>query len=218
MTYYFTILSTLILLSAFLLIANKRPVAYIKTFRLQAILIAITTGIMGMCKLWEEGHYDVLVVCLLIVLLKVIYIPNLLNKTYHNVAYVVEKDFFGSIPLLVLICCILVAFTFFSLNNIRGINLGAVNIQLVNSVSVILIGLLFMISRRKAIGQIVGLLVIENGLYVTSIFATNGLPIIVDLGVFIDLITAVIILAMMVFKLNEEFASIDTDKLKNLRG
>ncbi|MEA1962085.1 MAG: hydrogenase [Bacillota bacterium] len=218
MDYYFTVLSTLILFTAFLLIANKRPDSYIKTFRAQSLLLALTTAIMGTHNLFAEGHYDVMVVCLLIIILKVIYIPNLLQKTQANVAYVVEKDFFSSIPLLVILCCGIVAFTYFTLISMEGMDAGPVNIQLVNSVSVILIGLLFMISRKRAIGQIIGLLVIENGLYITGIFATHGLPFIVDLGIFIDLITAVIVLAMMVFKLNDEFSSIDTNKLKKLRG
>jgi len=90
--------------------------------------------------------------------------------------------------------------------------------RVVNSVSLILIGLFFMISRKKAIGQIVGFLVIENGIFVTAMFATQGMPFIVDMGMFIDLLSAVMILGIMVFKINEKFKSVDINKLKNLRG
>jgi len=90
--------------------------------------------------------------------------------------------------------------------------------RVVNSVSLILIGLFFMISRKKAIGQIVGFLVIENGIFVTAMFATQGMPFIVDMGMFVDLLSAVMILGIMVFKINEKFDSIDINKLKNLRG
>lgn len=215
---YYIILSTAILLTSFVLISNKRAASYINTFRIQSLLLAITTGVLGVQILLKEGHYHVLVVCLLVFILKVIYIPNLLKKTQSNLEYVVEKGFYSSIPLLILISCGIVAFTYFILSSIEGINVGPMNIHLVNSVSVILIGLLFMISRKKAIGQIVGLMVIENGLYITGIFATDGLPLIVDLGIFVDLITAVIILALMVFQLEKQFSSVNTDKLKNLRG
>lgn len=215
---YYIILSTLILFTGFVLIANKRAVSYINTFRIQSFLLAITTGVLGVEILLTKGHYQVLIVCLLVFILKVVYIPNLLNKTQANVEYVVEKGFYASIPLLILISCGIVAFTFFILSSVEGINTGPINIHLVNSVSVIFIGLLFMISRKKAIGQIVGLMVIQNGLYITGIYATNGLPLIVELGAFIDLITAVIILAMMVFQLDKEFSSVNIDQLKNLRG
>lgn len=215
---YNQILSVLILLTSFLLMANKRTKSYIRTFRFQSALIALTAGIMGVRSAFAEGSYDVLIICAVIVVLKVIYIPNLLHKTFANVEYRVEKDFFFNIPLLILICCGLVVFSYFSVSRVAGISEGEINAEVVNSVSLILIGLFFMICRKKAIGQIVGFLVIENGLFVTALFSTNGMPFIVDMGIFIDIITAVLIMGIIVFKINDKFDSIDINKLKNLRG
>lgn len=215
---YNQILSVLILLTSFVLMANKRIKSYIRTFRLQSALIALAAGIIGVKNVINEGSYDVLVICIIIIALKVIYIPNLLHKTFANVGYKVGKDFFFNIPLLILICCGLVVFTYFSVSGVAGISEGKINAGVVNSVSLILIGLFFMICRKKAIGQIVGFLVIENGLFVTAMFSTNGMPFIVDMGIFIDIITAVLIMGIIVFKINDKFDSIDINKLKNLRG
>lgn len=215
---YNQILSVLILLTSFVLMANKRIKSYIRTFRLQSALIALAACIIGVKNVISEGSYDVLVICIIIIALKVIYIPNLLHKTFANVEYKVEKDFFFNIPLLILICCGLVVFSYFSVSRVAGISEGEMNAQVVNSVSLVLIGLFFMICRKKAIGQIVGFLVIENGLFVTAMFSTNGMPFIVDLGIFIDIITAVLIMGIIVFKINDKFDSIDINKLKNLRG
>ncbi|MEN6313888.1 MAG: hydrogenase [Clostridiaceae bacterium] len=212
------ILSVLILLTSFMLMANKRIKSYIATFRLQSALIALAAGIMGARSAVTEGSFDVLAVCAIIIALKVIYIPNLLHKTYAGVEYRVEKDFFLNIPLLILICCGLVVFTYFSVSGITGISEGVINAEVVSSVSLVLIGLFFMICRKKAIGQIVGFLVIENGIFVTAMFSTNGMPFIVDMGTFIDIITAVLIMGIIVFKINDKFDSIDINKLKNLRG
>lgn len=208
----------LILLTSFVLMANKRIKSYIRTFRLQAALIALTAGIMGVKSAISEGSYDLLVIFIIIIALKVIYIPNLLHKTFANVEYKVEKDFYFNIPLLILICCGLVVFSYFSVSRVAGISEGEINAEVVNSVSLVLIGLFFMICRKKAIGQIVGFLVIENGLFVTAMFSTNGMPFIVDMGIFIDIITAVLIMGIIVFKINDKFDSIDINKLKNLRG
>ncbi len=215
---YFDMLSALILFSAFMLVSHKRIKSYIKTFRIQSALIAITAGIMGVNSLMEEGSFDILIVCIIIILLKVIYIPRLLHKTYGNVEYKVEKDFFLNIPLLILICCALVVFAYFSVSNIGSLNEDHLNLQVVNSFSVILIGLFFMISRKKALGQMIGFLVIENGIFVTAIFSTHGMPFIVDIGIFIDMITAILIMGIMVIQINEKFESIDINKLKNLKG
>jgi hydrogenase-4 component E len=130
----------------------------------------------------------------------------------------VEKDFFYNIPLLVLICCVLVVFSYFALSTTEAMNKGIINTQVVNSVSLVLIGLFFMISRKKAIGQMVGFLVIENGLFITAMFSAHGMPFIVDMGIFIDLITGVMVMGILVFRINEKFETIDINKLKNLRG
>jgi hydrogenase-4 component E len=218
MSDFLDVLSVLILLSSFILMANKRIKSYIQTFRIQSALIALTVGIMGIDSLFREGRVDVLVVCVVIIALKVIFIPSLLNKSYANVEYKIEKDFYLNIPILIFVCCIIVVFCYFSISNTNGINLGVVNVRVVNSVSLILIGLFFMISRKKAIGQIIGFLEIENGLFVAAILATQGMPFIVDIGIFIDMLTAVLILGLMVFKISEKFDSIDMNDLKNLRG
>jgi len=215
---YLDVLSMLILFSSLVLMANKRITSCIKTFRLQSALIAVAAGIMGFKSLYEEGTFDILVVCLIIIALKVIYIPSLLNKASANVEYKVEKNFFLNIPILILVCCALVVFSYFSISTLEGINGGQINVQVVNSVAIVLIGMFFMISRKRAIGQVVGFLVIENGLFVTAMFSTHGMPFIVDMGVFIDLITAVLIMGLMVFRINEKFESIDINKLNNLRG
>jgi hydrogenase-4 component E len=75
-----------------------------------------------------------------------------------------------------------------------------------------------MISRKKAIGQIIGYLVMENGIFVTAIFSTHGMPFIVDIGIFIDMITAVLIMGIMVVQINDKFDSININNLRNLKG
>lgn len=212
------IFSTLILLSAFVLMANKRIKSYITTLRLQAALIAAATFTVGIRNMADKGGASLLVISLVIIVLKVVYIPNVLHKTWASVAYKVEKDFLMNIPMLLMICCVIVVLTGFSLSAIGRLLPESTALLLVSSISVVLIGLFFIISRKKAIGQIVGLLVIENGLFVTALFATNGLPFIVDMGIFVDLITSVLILGIMVFRINDRFETIDIDKLNKLKG
>lgn len=215
---YLDVLSVLILISSFALMANKRIKSYINTFRIQAVLIAIAAGIMGVQSYAVDKRIDIIIVCILIVVLKVFYIPRMLHKTYSDIEYKVGKDFFFNIPLLIFVSFALVVFSYYCISDISGINKGQLNVQIVNSVSVVMIGIFFMISRRKAIGMIVGFLVIENGLFVTTLFATQGMPFIVDIGIFIDMITGIMIMGIMVFKINDKFDSIDINNLKNLRG
>ncbi len=210
-------LSVLILLTSIVLMAGKRVKSYIRMFRTQSLLIAAMVGVMGVREFRGEGRIDVLVVCLLIVVLKVVVIPRLMNRTYANVENQVEKDFIWNIPILVLVSSGLVVFTYFAMSGLEGLPDDGV-MQMVNAVSLVLIGLFFMISRKKAIGQIIGYLVIENGIFTTAVMATHGMPLIVDLGIFIDMITAVLIMGVLVFRINERFESINIDKLNKLKG
>ncbi len=212
------VLSALILLSGFLMVASKRIRSYIVFLQLQGLLLALNTGLAGIEEIRTQGRADVLIIAALIVVLKVWYIPRTLHKTYAGVEYRVEKDFFLNIPALVLVCCGIVVFTYFAVTSVPALNQAGEGILLVNSIALVLIGLFFIISRKKAIGQIVGLLAIENGIFITAMYASNGMPLIVDLGVFADLVTAVLILSVMVFRINTAFESIDTDKMKDLRG
>jgi hydrogenase-4 component E len=218
MTNFLDTLSLLILLTSFILIANKRIGSYVRTFRLQSLLIALGAGIIGLESFVQEGRLDALILCVIMVLIKVIYIPNLLNKTYENVEHTVEKDFFLNIPILLFVSFLLFVFSYFTFSSIEGLHEGKVNLQMINLVSVVLIGLFFMITRKKAIGQIVGFLVLENGIFATAMFVTKGMPLIVDLGIFIDLLTGVLIMGLMVFRIYNKFDSIDINKMKNLRG
>jgi len=218
MVNYLNLLAILILVSSIVLVANKRINSYIRTFRIQSVLLAATAGLLGTYNLIAKGSFEILILCVITIAVKVVYIPHLLKTTVKKVEYKVEKDFFLNIPISILICSLLVVLSYFAVSNIDGIDDGQTRIHLVNSMSVVLIGFFFMISRKKAIGQIIGFLVIENGLFTAAILSTHGMPMIVELGIFFDLLTAVLIMGILVFRINKNFDSIDINKLRNLRG
>ena len=212
------LLSVFILLSSFVLIAGKRIKSYINAFRLQSLLVACATAVLGIQGITECEGIDLLVIFLVVLVLKVIYIPRLLEKTYASVEYSTDKDFYPNIPIQILICCTLVVFANFALSSTQIFASSGVSLYMVEMLSVVLMGLFFMITRKKAIGQIVGFLTIENGLFSIALFLSRGMPVIIDMGIFVDLITGVLIMGILVFKINEKFDSINTNKLNKLRG
>lgn len=215
---YLYFFSILILVSAFMLVSNKRVNGYVRTFRLQSFLMALCAGILGIDSLIHGKGFELLIVCILTIALKVVFIPNLLKSTIQKVEYKVEKDFFLNIPVSIMICCGIFLLTFFMVTHIEGLTDTDTMVYLINSISVVLIGLFFMISRKKAIGQIIGFLLIENGISMAAILVTRGIPMIIELGIFLDVLTAVLIMGILVYKINENFDSIDINKLKKLRG
>ena len=81
-----------------------------------------------------------------------------------------------------------------------------------------LIGLLIMITRRQAVLQIIGLIMMENGLYLLGLSMTKGLPLIIEFGVFFDILVAVIVLGILTWRLKLSFQTTDTTVLKKLKG
>jgi hydrogenase-4 component E len=86
------------------------------------------------------------------------------------------------------------------------------------ALSMVLIGLFLMVTRRKAITQILALLTIENAVFLVAVGATAGMPLVVELGISFDVILAVLVLGVLVNRIVDRFESMDTSRLSNLRG
>ena len=80
-----------------------------------------------------------------------------------------------------------------------------------------LVGLLIVVSRRSALAQIVGFLVLENGIALLAILATYGVPLIVELGAFLDVLLGFLVMQVFVYRIRETFDTIDVDRLSGLR-
>ena len=78
-------------------------------------------------------------------------------------------------------------------------------------------GLLLVVSRRKAVTQVLGFLVLENGVFVFGLLLSGFMPVMVEAGVLLDLLAAVFVMGIVMFHINREFASLDTDALSSLR-
>lgn len=86
------------------------------------------------------------------------------------------------------------------------------------ALSLLLIGLLQMMTRRKALSQVAGLVAMENGVYLTALVATHGLPLAVELGVAIDLFVGALVMGIVARQIQRTFGTINTDHLRTLRG
>jgi hydrogenase-4 component E len=86
------------------------------------------------------------------------------------------------------------------------------------ALSLTLIGLLMIMTRQQAIMQIIGLITMENGLYLLGLSVTKGLPLIIELGIFFDVLVVVVVLVILTYRLKVSFMSTDTSVLKKLKG
>jgi hydrogenase-4 component E len=86
------------------------------------------------------------------------------------------------------------------------------------ALALLLLGLFTMVTRKKALTQVIGLVTMENGLYLAAVAATRGLPFAVEFGVALDVLTAVALMGLVIHEINSLFGSINTDRLRSLRG
>lgn len=90
--------------------------------------------------------------------------------------------------------------------------------MLVSSIFLILVGLFLIIGRKKALMQVIGYLVLENGIFLFGVITVVGTPLLVELGVLLDAFVGVFVMGIAIFHINREFGSMDTDRLTALRG
>ena len=81
------------------------------------------------------------------------------------------------------------------------------------AMGLIFVGLFVIISRKKALTQIVGFLVMENGIALLAVLATYGIPLIVELGVFLDVLMGFLVMQVFVYHIHGTFESIDVDQM-----
>lgn len=79
-------------------------------------------------------------------------------------------------------------------------------------------GLFIIISRKKAITQIIGYLILENGIYLLTLSLVVEIPLLIEIGILFDIFIAVFIMGIAVYHINREFEHIDIDKLNELKG
>jgi hydrogenase-4 component E len=82
----------------------------------------------------------------------------------------------------------------------------------------IMSGLFLIVSRRKALTQVLGYLVLENGIYAFGVALVDKQPMLVEMGILLDIFVAIFVMGIAIFHINREFDHIDTDKLSGLRS
>jgi len=85
------------------------------------------------------------------------------------------------------------------------------------AIAVILLAFLMMITRRKAVTQVIGFLAMENGLFLAATSATYGMPMVIELGIALDVLVGVFILGIFFFQIREQFDSLDLRHLESLK-
>lgn len=208
-----TFFAALMLVLQLLLVVQQMLVTNIRTFALQSLLLAAIGGVVG-------GFYnawDVYVVAVLTLVGKVIFLPWWLERLVRQIRIEQEIHPFVNMPASMLICGALTVLAYVVARPISSLERLGSN-TLAVAIALLLTGFFLMINRRKAITQVLALLTMENGVMLAAIaLTTYGMPLVVEIGIFFDVVIAVMVLGILVFRIRETFASMDVSKLNELK-
>ncbi|NJD51838.1 MAG: hydrogenase [Candidatus Methanoperedens sp.] len=207
------LLIAFILVSTFMILGSTRLYSCVRAFGIQSFLLACVAGIVA----YSTGKYDIYVVALLTLIIKSAVIPYIFIYIIREIKVKREIELYVNISPSLIIGGTLVVISYYLIRSISIIS-ELSSLALSASMSLVSIGLFIMISRKKALMQMLGILIMENGLFLGAISLTNGMPLLVELGIFFDVLIGVLIMGILIFRINKTFESIDTDLLKNLIG
>ena len=208
-----TLLASFMLVLQLLLAVQSMLVTNIRLFALQSLLLAGIAAVVG----YAYGAWHVYVVALLTVISKVLFLPWLLERLVRQIKIEQEVRPFVNMPSSMLICGALTVLAYVVARPITSLERLGSN-TLAVAIALLLTGFFLMINRRKAITQVLALLTMENGVMLAAIaLTTYGMPLVVEIGIFFDVVIAVMVLGILVFRIRETFASMDVSKLNQLK-
>lgn len=199
------ILTAVILISAIIMAGFRRLLLLTKGFRIQSLAIGIICFWLGAAT--GESHY--LIIGVLTLLTKVILIPHFINRAVRNLSENREKN-----PIIngwwsTVITGLLIALIYVLLEKLN-------NDFIIAGIVLLIVGSLMLISRKKAVTQMTGFLVMENGLVLLELSMIK-MGLLVDVLIILEVLLISGIMAIMIFYINKVFNTVNTDFLSNLK-
>ena len=207
------VLAAFLLLIAFAMLSQRRVLTLIKLLAWQGAALATSTAIVA----WSTGQTHLYYSALLTVLLKVILIPWVLHQLIDRLFVRWDIETLINIPTTMLIGIGLVIFAFALATPISQMATTLTRSTLGIALASVLLSFLMMIVRQKAVPQVIGFLAMENGLFFAATSATYGMPLVVELGVALDVLVGTFIFGIFFFHIRERFDSLDIRHMEKLK-
>ncbi|HWH39814.1 MAG TPA: formate hydrogenlyase [Usitatibacter sp.] len=202
-----------LLLLAFAMLSQRRIVRLINLFALQGLALVASTITMA----YATGQSHLYWSAAINGLLKVIVLPWILHRLIRRLSVKWDIETLINIPTMMLVGIVLVVFAFNLALPISQFSHSIARGTLGIALACVLMSFLMMITRSKAVPQVIGFLSMENGLFFAATSATYGMPMVVELGIALDVLVGMVILGVFMFQIREQFDSLDIHHLEKLR-
>ena len=205
--------AALLLLLAFAMLTQRRILSLINLFAVQGFVLALSTAVVAYST--NQGH--LYLSAAITFALKVMLLPWFLHWLIRKLNVRWDVESVVNIPVQMLIGIALVIFAFNLAAPISQIAGTITKSALGIATASILLSFLMMITRRKAVSQVIGFLAMENGLFFAATSTTYGMPMVVELGILFDVLMGALIFGVFFFHIRETFESLDIHHLEKLK-
>jgi len=202
-----------LLLLAFAMLAQRRIVTLIDLFALQGLALVGSTVTMA----WATDQPHLYYSAAITFALKVVALPWILHRLVRRLNVKWDVETLINIPTMMIVGILLVVFAFNLALPISELSRSFARGTLGIALACVLMSFLMMITRSKAVPQVIGFLSMENGLFFAATSATYGMPMVVELGIALDVLVGMVILGVFLFQIREQFDSLDIHHLEKLK-
>lgn len=206
-------LAAILLLLSFAMLSQRRILSLIHLYTLQGLTLVSANVILG----YVTADVHLYISAALTLVLKVGLIPWILYRLVRRLNVKADVESLLNIPATLLIGIVLVIVAFNVASPISQLSSSVARGTLGIALACVLLSFMMMITRAKAISQVIGFLSMENGLFFAAAAATNGMPMIVELGIGLDVLVGILILGVFMFQIRERFDSLDVHHLETLK-
>jgi len=202
-----------LLLIAFAMLSQRRIVTLINLFAWQGLALAGSTATVA----WATGQSHLYYSAGITFALKVLLLPWILHRLIRRLNVKWDVETLINIPTMMIVGIVLVIFAFNLALPISEFSRSVARGTLGIALACVLMSFLMMITRSKAVPQVIGFLSMENGLFFAATSATYGMPMVVELGIALDVLVGMVILGVFLFQIREQFDSLDIHHLEKLK-
>jgi len=204
-------LLVLVMLINLVMLGTSRLIFSIRAVAVQGVILGILPGLIHPFS----GHLAAITVG--IILAKGIVIPYLISDAVHKAHIRREVEpFLGYVPTL-LLGAVFIALSFAFAEKLPLAPEHQDLLFVPASIATLLTGFLLLTTRRKAISQVIGYLVMENGIFVFGMLLSEAMPVMVEAGALLDLLVGIFVMGIVINHISREFSSLDTSRLQTLK-
>jgi len=205
--------AAMLLLIAFAMLSQRRIVTLIHLFALQGAALVGSTATVA----FATGQTHLIYSAAITLALKVVLLPWILHRLIRRLNVKWDIETLINIPTMMLVGIALVVFSFNLALPISQFSQSIARGTLGIALACVLLSFLMMITRSKAVPQVIGFLSMENSLFFAATSATYGMPMVVELGIALDVLVGMVILGVFLFQIREQFDSLDIHHLEKLK-